>query len=37
MAHVITDRTDDHFHVLEERLATISDIYSAASVLAWDR
>src|SRR5829696_2964263 len=37
MAHVITDRPDDHFQVLEERLATISDVYSAASVLAWDR
>ena len=37
MAHVITARPDETFQALEERLATISDIYSAASVLAWDR
>jgi carboxypeptidase Taq len=37
MAHVITARPDETFQALEERLATISDVYSAASVLAWDR
>jgi carboxypeptidase Taq len=37
MAHVISARPDDNFQALEERLATISDVYSAASVLAWDR
>ena len=34
---MITDGPNDAFRVLEERLATISDISSAASVLAWDR
>lgn len=37
MAHVITARPDETFQALEERLATISDVYSAASILAWDR
>lgn len=37
MAHVITARPDETFQVLEECLATISDVYSAASVLAWDK
>ena len=37
MAHVITDPPDENLRLLEERLATISDVYSAASVLAWDR
>src|SRR5215208_2633244 len=37
MAHVISARPDDNFQALEERLATIGDVYSAASVLAWDR
>src|SRR5829696_3030316 len=37
MAHVISARPDDNFQTLEERLATIGDVYSAASVLAWDR
>ena len=37
MAHVITARPDETFQVLEECLATISDIYSATSVQAWDR
>jgi carboxypeptidase Taq len=37
MAHVISARPDDNFQALGERLATISDVYSAASVLAWDR
>jgi carboxypeptidase Taq len=37
MARVTTDGQDDAFRLLEERLATISDVYSAASVLAWDR
>ncbi len=37
MARVSTARLDDTFRLLEERLATISDVYSAASVLAWDR
>jgi Zn-dependent M32 family carboxypeptidase len=37
MAHVNTTRPDEAFQALEERLATISDVYSAASVLAWDR
>ncbi len=36
MAHVITARPDETFQALQERLATISDVYSA-SVLAWDR
>src|SRR5829696_5858560 len=37
MAHVITDGANENFRLLKERLATISDVYSAASVLAWDR
>jgi carboxypeptidase Taq len=37
MAHVITARPDETFQALEERLATISDVYCAGSVLAWDR
>ncbi len=37
MVRVITDRPDDSLQLLKERLATISDLYSAASVLAWDR
>src|SRR5918998_3170103 len=37
MAHVITDPPDENLRLLEERLATISDLYSAASVLTWDR
>jgi carboxypeptidase Taq len=37
MAHVISDGPDDNLRLLRERLATISDVYSAASVLAWDR
>jgi len=37
MARVINDRPDEDLRLLEERLATISDIYSAAAVLAWDR
>src|SRR5215208_660799 len=30
MAHVISARSDDNFQALEERLATIGDVYSAA-------
>src|SRR5215208_5720480 len=37
MAHVISARPDDNFQALGERLATIGDVYSAASVLVWDR
>ncbi len=37
MAHVINARPDAAFQALQERLATISDIYSAASIQAWDR
>lgn len=37
MAHVISARPDDNFQTLEKRLATIGDVYSAASVLVWDR
>src|SRR5918993_5004403 len=37
MVRVITDRQDDSLQLLKEHLATISDLYSAASVLAWDR
>lgn len=37
MAHVINARPDAAFQALQERLATISDIYSATSVQAWDR
>ncbi len=33
---MITDRPDENLRLLEERLATISDVNSAASVLAWD-
>jgi carboxypeptidase Taq len=37
MVRVIADRTDDSLQLLKTRLATISDLYSAASVLAWDK
>jgi carboxypeptidase Taq len=37
MAHVITGGANENFRLLKDRLATISDVYSAASVLAWDR
>ena len=37
MAHVITDGANENLRLLKDRLATISDVYSAASVLAWDR
>src|SRR5215213_9603748 len=37
MAHVISARPDDNFQALGERLAMIGDVYSTASVLAWDR
>jgi len=33
MEHVITARPDETFQALEERLATINDVYTAASVL----
>ena len=33
MEHVITARPGETYQALEERLATISDVYSAASVL----
>ena len=34
---VTSDVRNDAFQTLQERLATISDLYSAASVLTWDR
>ena len=37
MARVTTAGTNENLRLLEDRLATISDVYSAASVLAWDR
>ena len=37
MARVMIDRASENLRPLKERLATIKDIHSAASVLAWDR
>jgi len=37
MSHVIIDGASEDLKPLKDRLATISDLYSAASVLAWDR
>ena len=37
MSHVIVDGASEDLRPLKGRLATISDVYSAASVLAWDR
>ncbi len=37
MSHVIIDEAREDLRPLKDRLATISDVYSAASVLAWDR
>jgi carboxypeptidase Taq len=37
MAHVSTDGTNEDLGLLKEHLATISDVHSAASVMAWDR
>lgn len=37
MARVMLDRESENLRPLKERLATIKDIHSAASVLAWDR
>jgi carboxypeptidase Taq len=34
---VISDERNDAFQILQNRLATISDVYAAAAVLAWDR
>ncbi|HEX6709851.1 MAG TPA: carboxypeptidase M32 [Rubrobacter sp.] len=37
MARVTAAGTNENLRLLEDRLATISDVYSAASVLVWDR
>ena len=37
MSHVNIDGASEDLRPLKDRLATISDLYSAASVLAWDR
>jgi carboxypeptidase Taq len=37
MARVIDERVNNDLAPLKERLATIGDLHSAASVLAWDR
>jgi carboxypeptidase Taq len=34
---VISDVRNDAFQALQDRLATISDVYAATAVLAWDR
>ena len=34
---MISDERNDAFRILQDRLATISDVYAAAALLAWDR